>query len=238
MYCVSLSENGAKGQQAAEYFQSYLVQFENDKNIAVINYPAGFRVKQQGFPVREVHFVQAGLLKVIKAHDDGQQFMVCIIKNDWILGVTSALLDIPFLATVSTISPAQICSMPREMFVEMIREDREFSWNVHHQQSLQIMNQKQRLTGLACMGAEKRLAAFLTWALTEFKPTKESETNTSCIPLRIPFKQLEIAQFIAVTPEHLNRLLREMEEKGVIQRHTDRICVLNESALTTGITQH
>jgi CRP-like cAMP-binding protein len=37
--------------------------------------------------------------------------------------------------------------------------------------------------------------------------------------LQIPLKLKELAQLIAITPEHLSRLLRELEQQGVISRN-------------------
>jgi CRP-like cAMP-binding protein len=36
--------------------------------------------------------------------------------------------------------------------------------------------------------------------------------------MQIPLKQWEIAQVLAITPEHMNRLLKVLEEEGVIRR--------------------
>jgi len=49
--------------------------------------------------------------------------------------------------------------------------------------------------------------------------------------LKWPLKLEEIAQLIAVQPEHLSRVLKEMEEEGMIQREKGGIVVSDPQRL-------
>ena len=45
------------------------------------------------------------------------------------------------------------------------------------------------------------------------------------IKLQVPLKSKEMAQIIAVTPQHFSRILNEMEQEGVIRREKGWIIV-------------
>jgi CRP-like cAMP-binding protein len=47
----------------------------------------------------------------------------------------------------------------------------------------------------------------------------------------LPLKHKELAQMVAVTPEHLSRLLKALEHEGVIQRNGNLLTVKNAEGL-------
>ena len=79
------------------------------------------------------------------------------------------------------------------------------------------------------MSARERLTKFLCEMIHEIEPLTEKKTITYDKPvkLNIPLKFKEIAQMIAVTPEHLSRLLTEMEQQGIIKRDKGHLVINN-----------
>jgi CRP-like cAMP-binding protein len=57
---------------------------------------------------------------------------------------------------------------------------------------------------------------------------KEAQTE---IRLHLPLKHWEIAELIAVTPEHLSRVLKRMEREGIMRREKGRTVIVNYQKL-------
>jgi DNA-binding Lrp family transcriptional regulator len=45
------------------------------------------------------------------------------------------------------------------------------------------------------------------------------------IGVRLPLKYWEIAQLVGITPEHLSRILRQLEQEGIIKRKDGRLVI-------------
>src|SRR3990170_2990163 len=73
--------------------------------------------------------------------------------------------------------------------------------------------------------------SLLTIPVKNFLRHMKMNTDFSWQLLRLPLMHKELAQLIAVTPEHLCRLLREMEQQGIIKRNKGLVVVKDPSFL-------
>jgi len=73
---------------------------------------------------------------------------------------------------------------------------------------VKINDHARKIVDMACLPALDRLKKFL--------PEVVCELGEAPIPL---IRQWEIAELLGITPEHLSRLLKILELKGLIQRN-------------------
>jgi len=80
---------------------------------------------------------------------------------------------------------------------------------------------------ISCLPAQERLADLL-WELAHALalPTSSGE-----ILLRLPLKHWELAQLIAVTPEYLSRLLKNMQREGIVRQKKGLMIIQNVDKL-------
>jgi DNA-binding MarR family transcriptional regulator len=95
----------------------------------------------------------------------------------------------------------------------------QFSWHLHRLLSLEIFNQMKKVEAMSCLSAQDRLMRFLYDLIDEQKPEGSKPVNFS-----LPLSNQELAQLIAITPEHLCRVLKVMEQKGYIRRERGAYC--------------
>jgi hypothetical protein len=68
------------------------------------------------------------------------------------------------------------------------------------------------------MPAMDRLEGFLRQLILEQEPAIGPAELHKSMRLQIPLKLRELAQLIAIAPEYLSRLLRELEQQGTLRR--------------------
>ena len=97
-------------------------------------------------------------------------------------------------------------------FLELVRTDLHFSWQVHKIQSLLVQHQLHRLADLSGASVRVRLERLIR----QMVALDERVAAAREARLSLPLKRCEIAQLIAVRPEHLSRVLKQLQDEGVI----------------------
>jgi CRP-like cAMP-binding protein len=80
--------------------------------------------------------------------------------------------------------------------------------------SQEVFDQLVSLTQASALSARQRLERLL---LELIQPL---EDNVQSVDIRVPlpFSHRDLAGLVAITPEHLSRLLRQLTEEGIIRR--------------------
>jgi CRP-like cAMP-binding protein len=92
--------------------------------------------------------------------------------------------------------------------------------------SQEIFKQMKNMEAMSCMSAQDRLKLFLCDMIDEQKPGGSKPSG-----FFLPLSNQELAQLLAITPEHLCRVLKGMERKGLIRREKGMLTVTNPAGL-------
>jgi CRP-like cAMP-binding protein len=175
-------------------------------------FPVGTELFRQGFPAEEVLLLDEGVVKLIRLEDDGRQLIVGLHSAGSILGAAPVVANRCHPATAKTVTPCTVRHIPAFAFRQLLKSDPATSWHVHEMLSREVCEQAARLSELACCPSRQRLES----ALRALVPSERADAKE--VKLQTPLKHREIAEMIAVTPEQLSRLLKEMEEDGLLRR--------------------
>lgn len=184
-------------------------------------YPAAVELFPQGSTAREVYLIEFGLVKLFRLGQDGQELIVGLRSTGWILGAASVIIRKSHPVTAVTLTPCRIRRIPAHTFLTLLSSDAQLSWHLHQEHCQEIYNQFSQLVGLGCMSARHRLEQLL-WQLTSALEPDESQKE---IRLKLPLKYWEIAELIAITPQYLSRVLKQLQEEGIIIREKGEIVV-------------
>jgi CRP/FNR family transcriptional regulator len=188
----------------------------------------GTELLQQGTPADDVHLIHEGVVKLVWADSKGRQTIVGLRFRGNFLG-TSAVITTDVCPTgVITVTRAVIERIPADRFVDRLHEDPELAWKVHQIQSRELYEQLNWLGELACCPARSRVANLLMRLAVS---TDLNGLNNARVHL--PLKRKEIAELIAITPEHLSRVLHEFSKEGYIDFRDGWIVVADPQALAT-----
>ncbi len=176
--------------------------------------PAGTELFAQGSAPRAVHRLECGLVKLTRVQEAGHEMIVGLRRAPWMLGSAEALLERSYATTATTLKRCRLRSLSAAGFRRLVRTDARMSWQVHRMLSREVYEQAE-LAALACLPARRRLEHFLD----ELVRAEDAGAVAGWFRLQLPLKQQELAQLLAVTREHLNRMLKQLEGEGLIRRH-------------------
>ncbi len=176
-------------------------------------YCAATELFRQGFPQQAVYFIRRGLIKLLFLGSDGREAIVNLRGSGRLLGVASAVVRKPYDLTAVTVTRCEIQQIPIVNFLQLVKTDTQFSWDVLQMCSQNIITLNTRLSELAIIPARWRLE-HLIWQLISEQGRSEGAIN---VRLKLPLKHREIAQVIAVTPPYLSQLFKQLAKEGIAQ---------------------
>ena len=164
---------------------------------------SGSLVIEQSTQPCSVLLLRRGLVKLVYAAPDGRETMLGLRSAGWYAGAVPVLMRTPSFYSVKAVTPCVLSRIPAEEFpgrlMQSARMLRHFMETLCHELTSQAIE-------VRVMGepAEQRLAQFMYERTTQHSQIKTLDT----LPL---LKQMELAQLLAITPEHLSRLLHKAD---------------------------
>jgi CRP-like cAMP-binding protein len=157
---------------------------------------------EQGKYPEFVSLISTGLIKMTYVSPDGVELNLGIRSAGWYAGGVCAYLNTISTYSVHTITECAVIRFPASnlslMLMENMKLMQHFMTSICCEVAVQSGAQAQIMAGTA----EERLQYFMDERM------KKSERWKTIDPLPI-LKQMELAQLLAVTPEHLSRILRK-----------------------------
>lgn len=186
-------------------------------------YPASTELFRQSSAAHDAYFIDEGLVKLTYVEEDGQEFIVGLRTSGSILGAASVILNKAYPVSAVLLTRCTILRVPAKTFLGILESDDQFSQHLLREHSREVYDQVEKLVGLGCHSARHRFEQLL-WNLSSELQRSNSRMGVR-IHLRLPLKQWEVAQLISVTPQHLSKLIRQMQQEGVIRRENGWLIV-------------
>jgi CRP/FNR family transcriptional regulator len=177
-------------------------------------YPAAVELYRQGAAADEVLFVERGLVKLTRSEPDGQEFIADLRFAGSLLGGATVIARARHPLSAVTLVRSHLRRVEAKVFCRLLQTDISFSWHVHQLTCHEISHHISRITQLGCLSARQRLEQLFSQLIA----AGDAEGRRRNVLVRVPFKHWEVAQFIAVTPAYLSRLLNQLELEGVVRR--------------------
>jgi CRP-like cAMP-binding protein len=179
-----------------------------------LTYPPGIQLIRQGSSAYEVYFVDRGLVKLDYLAEDGEERIVGLRNPGSLIGAGPVILGRRHPQSATTVTPCSLLRIPADLFIHHIQTDPAASWAVHEECSRELYQLTSQVTALACSSPRSRLTKLLAQLASA---TSDRESNGE-IRLFSPLRQWELAQIISVTPQHLSKMLKQMEDEGLVRR--------------------
>jgi CRP-like cAMP-binding protein len=130
-----------------------------------------------------------------------------------LLGAASVIVREPYPFTAITATSCALSRIPADLFLRLAKTDEEFGWYLHEVHSREVHRQASELAALRYLSARQRFERLLLKFLSSI-PAHERQTS---MKIRLPLKRWEIAQLIAIRPEHLSRVLQQIKQEGILR---------------------
>jgi CRP-like cAMP-binding protein len=166
----------------------------------------------QGQAPARVFWIESGVVKKVCLQQDGTEVITGLRTAGWIVGAAAILLRSPQQSTAITATKCMLRAMSLEAFRVHYTDCRGLARHVNNMLAMELAVRLRANSSVRHSTTRSRLEHFLA------ECAEVAETLPPGIdPLRL--RQTEIAQIVGSTPEHLSRLLHQMELEGVLDRH-------------------
>ena len=157
--------------------------------------------------VKKVRLLQSGLVKIINLNAEGHETLIGLRSDGWYAGSASLMLNMPSLYSVCACTDCTVIEIAAGEFFECLRRNQEMMNHFIIGLCREVVSYSALRVELSSSKAEDRLNLFLRERAAALRTGKTMDP----LPL---LKQVELAQLISVTPEHLSRLRKRRRLRG------------------------
>ena len=189
-------------------------------------YPKGATLFVEGQSPRGVFILCSGRVKLSTSSADGRTLILRIADQGEVLGLPATVTEKSYELTAEVIEPAQANFIPRQEFLNFLREHGEVALRVAQQlgETYHSAIAEMRTIGLSHSAGEK-LARFLLDLCTD-QAEKPGE-----IRLTLTLTHEEIAQMIGTSRETVTRAFGEFKKKNLVQVRGSTLIINNRAEL-------
>ena len=180
----------------------------------LVNYPAGTEMFRQDADPAGVFLLESGLVKLEHLNEDGRVNIFGIRFPGWVLGMLSMLANLPY--PVSAVAATRLSSryLSGRHFYSLLESNPHLTLQLSKLLGRELRDQYCKSADSNSGSSQRRLEQILQ-LLMQFGETRGVGNERRWLP---PLKHHEIAEAIAITPEHLSRLFKKMEQGGLLRR--------------------
>src|SRR5262245_5849177 len=175
-------------------------------------YPRGTMLCLEGQSPRGVYVLCTGRAKLSTTSSDGKSIILRIAEPGEVLGLTAAVSNSPYEATVETLEQTQANFISQTDFSRFLKDYPEVGMKVAQQltHNCKCAYAEIRSLGLSNSVPEKIAKLLLGWAEhpLQFSTPKKSQE----ISIRVTLTQEEIAQFVGTSRETVSRVLSDFKK--------------------------
>ncbi|MFF3446792.1 Crp/Fnr family transcriptional regulator [Streptomyces sp. NPDC002667] len=176
---------------------------------------------RQNEPSSHVLFLVQGWAKVTVSAANGYEALLALRGPGDIVGESAALNGRPRAATVTALEPVRALAVDRETFKEFLSRSPAVSLALLGLIADRTLAADRRRLKFAAMNVRERFALLLLeLARVHGRRTVEG------IELTVPLSQQELAGAMGASREIVQRLLRELRDKGVVSTGRRRLVIL------------
>lgn len=187
----------------------------------------GAVLQRENEPCNELFILRKGLMMSYVLLDDGSRQILRFLFPGDMLGVSSAVYrEAP--ETLAALSDCIVSPFDRAALSEIMRDHPRLSALILVYCQIERVALTDRLAALGRTSAKARVAALLIELRNRLRATDRSIANAFALGLT----QEEIGDATGLTAVHVNRMLRQLEEDGLITREAGRVTLTDERSLT------
>ncbi len=174
-----------------------------------------------GDPAHGFYSVISGKVRIFRAVPSGKEHVLHVFGPGEAFGEVAVFKDMRFPATAQALEPSKLLYFPSEGFKNALREDPQLSMRLLALMSERLKFFVKKIEDLSLKEVPSRLAGhFLVLA-----GSHQADTFTLDMP------KSQLAAYLGALPETLSRVLRDMQDKGMITVDGREITLEDKAAL-------
>lgn len=172
------------------------------------SYPRNVFVIQTGDETDSLYVILSGKVKVLIPDDQGREVILSVMGPHDFFGEMGILDDQPRSASVATLEPCEMLRLSKAGFMNCLKENSEVAMLVIRNLVKRLREADRKIESLALIDVSGRVVRLLV--------EMAEEVDGKLVVPRTPPKQ-EIARMIGASREMVSRVIKELQEKGLIR---------------------
>lgn len=183
-------------------------------------YEAGQVVFLEGEPCTGLYVVQDGWLKAVKISSTGREQTLHVVGPGEVFNAIGVFVESPNPATVVALEPATVWIVRRETMLQLLDEYPDLARVIIQNLAGRVLHLVALVEDLSLRTVETRLARLLL-----------EQSEGEVLQRRRWTTQAEMAARLGTVPDVLNRALRSLVEKDLIEVERHQIRILDRQGL-------
>ncbi len=192
----------------------------------VHTYPPQTVIFHQDTQPYAVYLIERGIVKLVRIMETGQSMIVGLRRRHWMIGAPCVILDTAYSYTAISLVPTSVRCIQARDFLDLTKTNEAFSRYVHLLLSEEIIKQLKYVEARNCLGTKDRIKHLLLDLIEDQGLAGGGSSGFS-----LPLTNKELSQLLAITPEHLCRVLKDMKQEGLISYAKGFLTVTNPASL-------
>lgn len=195
------------------------------ENKKYLNFLKGQILFKEGMQPFGIYCIAKGKVKLSRLGESGKEHIVRLANLGDMVGYRALILNEPYRATAQTIEDSDICFIPRDYFLDMLKNNPDLANKLLQKLSNDLKYAENQIVGLAQKSVRERLAE----VLLRLKATYGTETDN--LTLNVTFSREELANIVGTSTETLIRVVHDFKEEKLIDAKGKKILINNISKL-------
>ena len=198
--------------------------------LIVRNYQRGTTIIHQDEPGSMLYIIANGHVKITTVSSEGEELILALLTDNDFFGELSLLDGQPHSASATAMETTQVVTLNRDEFLEVIAQNPEMVNNI-----LVVLSNRLRRTNTMFEDAVfLQLPARLSKRLLELGERHGSKTDSG-LEIELRLTQQDLANFLGASRVAINRLLRQLQDSGLISIDRKHITILQLGELVNNI---
>jgi CRP/FNR family cyclic AMP-dependent transcriptional regulator len=185
-------------------------------------YPRNALIVRAGDETDALYIILSGRVKVLMQDDEGHEVILSIMGSHEFFGEMGLLDDQPRSANVETLEPCEMLRLSKAGFVTCMKDNFDLAMRIIRNLVKRLRDADRKIESLALIDVYGRVARLLI-DLAE-------EIDGKWVVQHAPPKQ-EIARMIGASREMVSRVVKDLQEKGLIRAERRKILLLDRQTM-------
>ena len=175
-----------------------------------------------------LYIVKSGSVKIVLPSDMGDEVAPAILSKGDFFGEMALLDGLPRSADVVALEPSELLALNQKDFLAFLKDNEEAIQSIFSYLSMRLRKTDDLLEDAHFLNISTRFARRLVELSQKYGHQKE---EGGAIQIELRLTQKDLASIVGATRESINKELRILREKGLVNTEGNSIKILNMERL-------
>lgn len=185
-------------------------------------YPRNALIVRAGDETDALYIILSGRVKVLIQDDQGHEVILSMMGSHEFFGEMGLLDDQPRSASVEALEPCEMLRLSKAGFVTCMKDNFDLAMRIIRNLVRRLRDADRKIESLALIDVYGRVARLLI--------DMAEEIDGKWVVQHAPPKQ-EIARMIGASREMVSRVVKDLQEKGLIRAERRKILLLDRQTM-------